>query len=122
MLLFSVNNIKKNYGKHTVLNGLNIEVTRGSIFALLGENGAGKPTAVRILATLLQPDAGHARILGHELAQEADAIRQRVSLTGQFASLDEDLTGMENLIMIAWLIGYSRKKSQGSGRRIIACF
>src|SRR5690625_3939377 len=93
----------KQFGKKRAVDGVSLKIEKGTVYAILGPNGAGKTTTVRMLATLLQPDAGHAHILGRDLVQQADAVRQLISLTGQFASLDEDLTGMENLIMIARL-------------------
>lgn len=101
--IISVQNLKKSYGKHTVLDGLNFEVERGSIFALLGENGAGKTTTVRILATLIQADSGIATIAGYDTHRESESVKQKISLTGQYASVDELLTGEENLVMMGRL-------------------
>src|SRR5215207_7854336 len=80
----------KRFGKTSAVDGLDLRVQAGTVFALLGPNGAGKTTAIRILATLLRPDAGAARVLGHDVIDEADAVRSRISLTGQFASVDGD--------------------------------
>ncbi|MEM7117583.1 MAG: ATP-binding cassette domain-containing protein [Chloroflexota bacterium] len=102
-----VTNLYKSYGTVEVLKGINLQVAKGEILALLGPNGAGKTTTVRILATLLNFNKGSARVFGHDVNREADAVRQRISLTGQFASVDDELTGIENLIMIARLRGYS---------------
>jgi ABC-2 type transport system ATP-binding protein len=88
-------------------------VPRGCVYGVLGPNGAGKTTTIRMLATLLPPDGGSARVLGHDLVDGADEIRRRVSLTGQLASVDEDLTGRENLVLLARLLGFDR----GSARR-----
>lgn len=107
MLAIEIENLHKSYGKVEVLKGLNLQVKRGSLLALLGPNGAGKTTTVRILATLLRFNSGTARIFGHDVVKDADAVRRRVSLTGQFASVDEELTGLENLILVARLLGYS---------------
>ena len=101
--IISVQNLKKSYGKHIVLDGLNFKVERGSIFALLGENGAGKTTTVRILATLIQADSGIATIAGYNTHRETESVRQQISLTGQYASVDELLTGEENLMMMGRL-------------------
>lgn len=101
--IISVQNLKKSYGKHIVLDGLNFKVERGSIFALLGENGAGKTTTVRILATLIQADSGIATIAGYNTHREPESVRQQISLTGQYASVDELLTGEENLMMMGRL-------------------
>jgi ABC-2 type transport system ATP-binding protein len=98
-----VKGLQKSFQKHPVLKGVDFEVEKGSIFALLGSNGAGKTTIVRILTTLLKPDGGHAAVNGFDIISKPDYIRQSISLTGQFAAVDEILTGRENLIMIARL-------------------
>ncbi|MFC3802349.1 ABC transporter ATP-binding protein [Cohnella sp. GCM10012308] len=95
--------LKKSFKGKEVLRGVDLEVKRGEIFALLGANGAGKTTMVRILATLLKPDGGDAFVNGFEVASEPERVRHAISLTGQFAAVDEVLTGRENLIMIAKL-------------------
>jgi ABC-2 type transport system ATP-binding protein len=92
------------------------------VYGLLGPNGAGKTTTIRMLATLLRPDSGTARVLGHDVVREADAVRALVSLTGQFASVDEDLTGHENLVLIARLLGYSRKQSKERTSELLNAF
>jgi ABC-2 type transport system ATP-binding protein len=102
-----VTDLRKSYGELEVLKGINLEVERGSLLALLGPNGAGKTTTVRILATLLRFNAGTARSFGYDVVRVADAVRRRVGLTGQFASVDDDLAGVENLILVARLLGYS---------------
>jgi ABC-2 type transport system ATP-binding protein len=99
----SIQALKKSFGKIEVLKGVDVEVQRGEIFALLGSNGAGKTTIIRILATLLKPDAGFAAVNGFDVVSKADLVRQSISLTGQFAAVDEILTGRENLVMIAKL-------------------
>jgi len=99
----SVQGLKKSYKSVTVLEGVNFEVKTGSIFALLGSNGTGKTTIVKILTTLLKQDSGTAVVNGFDVAAEPDSVRQSISLTGQFAAVDEILTGRENLIMIARL-------------------
>jgi ABC-2 type transport system ATP-binding protein len=98
-----VKGLKKSYKHLPVLKGVNFEVERGTIFALLGSNGAGKTTIVKILTTLLKPDGGTAVVNGFDVAAKPDDVRQSISLTGQFAAVDEILTGRENLIMIARL-------------------
>ena len=95
--------IQKSYKKLDVLKGVNLSVERGSIFALLGSNGAGKTTLIKILTTLLKQDKGQAIVNGFDVASQPDHVRQSLSLTGQFAAVDEMLTGRENLIMIARL-------------------
>src|SRR5215475_7058388 len=98
-----VHGLEKSYKKLHVLRGVDFEVAPGSIFALLGSNGAGKTTVIRILATLLKADAGTATVHGHNVAGEPAQVREAISLTGQFAAVDEILTGRENLILVARL-------------------
>jgi ABC-2 type transport system ATP-binding protein len=98
-----VNGLQKSYKELHVLKGVDFEVKKGSIFALLGSNGAGKTTIVKILTTLLKQDGGTAAVNGFDVASKPDDVRQSISLTGQFAAVDEILTGRENLIMIARL-------------------
>jgi ABC-2 type transport system ATP-binding protein len=95
--------LTKSYGVHSVLRGVDFDVARGSIFALLGSNGAGKTTTVRILATLLKADAGTATVDGFDVAMQSAKVRESISLTGQFAAVDEVLTGRENLVLVAKL-------------------
>jgi len=95
--------LQKSYKQHQVLKGVDFEVEKGSIFALLGSNGAGKTTVVKILTTLLKQDSGTAIVNGFDVASKPENVRQAISLTGQFAAVDEILTGRENLIMIAKL-------------------
>ncbi|WP_152397846.1 ABC transporter ATP-binding protein [Paenibacillus cellulositrophicus] len=101
--LIEVEGLRKSFKDTEVLKGVDLEVGRGEIFALLGSNGAGKTTMVRILTTLLKPDGGTANVNGCDVASQPDRVRQSISLTGQFAAVDEILTGRENLIMIAKL-------------------
>ena len=98
-----VKGLQKSYKQLQVLKGVNFEVEEGSIFALLGSNGAGKTTVVKILTTLLKQDSGTATVNGFDIAVKPENVRQAISLTGQFAAVDEILTGRENLIMIAKL-------------------
>ena len=98
-----VKGLQKSYKELHVLNGVDFEVEKGSVFALLGSNGAGKTTIVKILTTLLKQDGGTAAVNGFDVAAKPDDVRQSISLTGQFAAVDEILTGRENLIMIAKL-------------------
>jgi len=93
----------KHYGKTTALAGLDLTVPAGMVYGLLGPNGAGKTTAVRVLATLLRPDGGRARVLGHDVQADAASVRRTIGLTGQYAALDEYLTGRSNLVMIGQL-------------------
>ncbi|WP_430500808.1 ABC transporter ATP-binding protein [Micromonospora trifolii] len=98
-----VHGLEKSFKQLKVLRGVDIDVARGSIFALLGSNGAGKTTVVRILATLLRADGGTARVAGFDVATQPADVRQSISLTGQFAAVDEILTGRENLVLVARL-------------------
>ncbi|MDF9876967.1 ABC transporter ATP-binding protein [Cellulosimicrobium cellulans] len=98
-----VRGIEKSFGDLRVLRGVDLDVTAGSIFALLGSNGAGKTTLVRILSTLLAPDAGTASVHGHDIVDQPGQVRESISLTGQFAAVDEVLTGRENLVLVARL-------------------
>jgi ABC-2 type transport system ATP-binding protein len=106
-----VHGLQKSYEKLQVLKGVDFDVARGSIFALLGSNGAGKTTVVRILTTLLKPDGGTARVNGFDVLSQSARVRESISLTGQFAAVDEILTGRENLIMIAEL-----RRVKGAGK------
>jgi ABC-2 type transport system ATP-binding protein len=98
----------KTFGDTRAVDGVDLRVRAGTVYGVLGPNGAGKTTTIRMLATLLQPDSGSARVLGHDVVNEADAVRTRVSLTGQFASVDEELTGRENLSLLGRLLGFAR--------------
>jgi ABC-2 type transport system ATP-binding protein len=111
-------------GKKTTkaVDGVDLAIPSGSVFGLLGPNGAGKTTAVRMLATLLRPDSGSARVLGHDVVAEADAVRSAVGLTGQFASVDEDLTGTENLLMLARLYGFRGPAAKSRVADLLAAF
>ena len=112
----------KTFGEVRAVDGLDLAVSRGGVFGFLGPNGAGKTTAIRMLATLLRPDAGSARVLGYDVVAEAEAVRSRMSLTGQFASLDEHLTGWENLALLARLLGYSRRAARDRADELLAAF
>lgn len=105
--VISVKGLKKSFKDREVLRGVDFEIQRGEIFALLGSNGAGKTTTVNILSTLMEPDGGEASICGYDVQRKPDHVRQSISLTGQFAALDGMHTGRENLILIAKLRGVS---------------
>ncbi len=98
-----ISGLTKSYGDNAVLRGVDLSVPPGTVFALLGSNGAGKTTAVKILATLLKADGGTAVVDGHDVAAEPAKVRKSISLTGQFAAIDEILTGRENLVLVAQL-------------------
>jgi ABC-2 type transport system ATP-binding protein len=112
----------RRFGDNVAVDGVDLEVAPGEIYGFLGPNGAGKTTTIRMLATLLRPDAGEARVFGHDIVGESDEVRSRVSLTGQFASVDEDLTGLENLVLIARLLGHSRAQSKARARELLDAF
>jgi daunorubicin/doxorubicin transport system ATP-binding protein len=112
----------RTFGETRALDGLDLRVPTGAVYGLLGPNGAGKTTAVRVLATLLRPDDGRARVFGHDVITEADAVRSRVSLTGQFASVDEDLTGLENLTLLGRLLGYAKPAAKERAAQLLAAF
>ena len=112
----------KRFGETRALNGIDLAVPTGTVFGLLGPNGAGKTTAVRILATLARPDGGHATVCGHDVVRHAHQVRQLTGLTGQYASVDETLTGLENLVLIGRLTGQSRPTARGRARDLLASF
>ena len=121
-LAIEASGLVRSFGETKAVDGVELRVRRGAVYGLLGPNGAGKTTVVRMLATLLRPDSGTARVLGYDVLREGDAVRSRVSLTGQFASLDEDLTGQENLVLIARLMGHSRRKARERASELLAAF
>jgi ABC-2 type transport system ATP-binding protein len=104
-LAIEASGLVKTFGETRAVDGVDLVVRSGTVYGVLGPNGAGKTTTIRMLATLLRPDAGSARVLGHDIVDESDTVRGLVSLTGQLASVDEDLTGRENLIMLGRLLG-----------------
>ncbi|MCL2034647.1 MAG: ATP-binding cassette domain-containing protein [Oscillospiraceae bacterium] len=108
----TIQGLTKAYKNNKVLRGVNISVQKGSIFALLGSNGAGKTTIVKILSTLIHPDGGSAEVLGLDVVKQAKQVRNHISLTGQFATVDEQLTGKENLLIIGALWHVSDRKEQ----------
>ena len=112
----------KSFGETRAVAGVDLAVRAGSVYGVLGPNGAGKTTTIRMLATLLRPDAGDARVLGHDIIREADAVRAAVSLTGQLASVDEDLTGRENLVLIGRLLGLGRAGARARGDELLEAF
>jgi ABC-2 type transport system ATP-binding protein len=112
----------KSFGSTRAVDGVDLEVRRGSVYGVLGPNGAGKTTTIRMLATLIAPDAGSARVLGHDIVHEAHAVRDAISLTGQLASVDEDLTGRENLILLGRLLGLRRADAKLRAAELLEAF
>jgi ABC-2 type transport system ATP-binding protein len=111
-LAIEASGLVKTFGETRAVDGVDLAVRPGAVYGFLGPNGAGKTTTIRMLATLLEPDSGTARVLGHDVVRDADSVRRRVSLTGQFASVDEELTGRENLVLLGRLLGYSRPRAR----------
>jgi ABC-2 type transport system ATP-binding protein len=112
----------KVFGETRAVDGIDLEVSAGTVYGVLGPNGAGKTTTIRVLATLLRPDAGRARVLGHDVVAAADAVRGCVSLTGQFASVDEELSGRENLVLLGRLLGFRRRAADERAAELLEAF
>jgi len=112
----------KRFGETTALAGVDLAVTRGTVLGLLGPNGAGKTTAVRVLATLLRPDGGRATIGGYDVVNDAHRVRGLIGMTGQYASVDENLTGAENLLLIGRLVGMPRPDARQRASELLATF
>jgi ABC-2 type transport system ATP-binding protein len=121
-LAVETSGLTKRFGPTRALDDVELAIPRGSVYGVLGPNGAGKTTLVRVLATLLRPDAGWARVLGHDVVRAGDEVRRRVSLTAQFASVDEDLTAFENLVLIARLLGHSRRDAKRRAHELLTAF
>jgi ABC-2 type transport system ATP-binding protein len=118
----AVSGLRRSFGEHLVLDSIDFRVEPGSVFALLGPNGSGKTTTVNILATLLAADAGRVRVAGHDVAREADAVRDAIGLTGQFSAVDDLLTGRENLRLMADLHHLARLDAEGRIAELLAGF
>jgi ABC-2 type transport system ATP-binding protein len=112
----------KAFGKTRALDGIDLRIRRGSVYGLLGPNGAGKTTTIRVLATLLRPDGGSAQVMGHDVVAEARTVRQKVSLTGQYASVDEDLNGHENLVLVGRLLGLPWRDAKERATELLEAF
>ena len=121
-LAIEASGLVKTFGATRALDGIDLAVPAGTVYGLLGPNGAGKTTAVRVLATLLRPNGGEARVFGHDVVRDADAVRGKVSLTGQYASVDEDLTGMENLTLLGRLLGHGKPAARDRAAQLLAAF
>ncbi|MGG4493761.1 ATP-binding cassette domain-containing protein [Brevibacillus reuszeri] len=112
----------KTFGSNRAVDGVDLNVRAGSIYGVLGPNGAGKTTTIRMLATLLRPDAGEARIFGHDVAKESHIVRQLIGVTGQYASVDESLSATENLIIFSRLLGLSRSEARRKAAELLEEF
>jgi daunorubicin/doxorubicin transport system ATP-binding protein len=112
----------KRFSDLRAVDGIDLDVPRGMIFAILGPNGAGKTTLMRMLATLVRPDEGTASVMGHDLASAPDEVRGAIAMTGQFASVDEDLTGRENLILLARLWGFRGRAARERADQLLGSF
>ena len=121
-LAISARGLIKRFGDVAAVNGIDLEVPRGMIFAILGPNGAGKTTLMRMLATLLRPDGGSAQVMGFDLMTAPADVRAAIAMTGQFASLDEDLTGRDNLVLIARLLGFKGGAARTRADDLLSAF
>src|ERR671937_1995803 len=133
MAAIEAEGLRRTYRTHTgtlrrkakeieAVRGVSFAVEPGELFGLLGPNGAGKTTTIRILTTLLLPTAGTARVLGLDVVRDAAEVREKVSLTGQFASVDEDLTGPENLVLVGRLLGFSWDGARDRAKELLEAF
>jgi oleandomycin transport system ATP-binding protein len=121
-LAIEAEGLQKRFGDTQALGGIDLAARRGTVLGVLGPNGAGKTTAVRILATLLRPDAGSARVAGHDVLRAPDAVRASIGLTGQYASVDETLTGTQNLVMIGQLLDMTGREARARARELLEWF
>ncbi|MDP2710701.1 MAG: ATP-binding cassette domain-containing protein [Solirubrobacteraceae bacterium] len=121
-LAIEATGLVKSFGKTRAVDGVDLTVRRGSVYGVLGPNGAGKTTTIRMLATLIGPDAGSGRVFGHDIVEDANAVRGIVSLTGQLASVDEELTGRENLILLGRLLGLKRPEAKERAGELLEAF
>lgn len=121
-MMIQTRDLRKSFGEHVVLDGINLDVAEGTIFALLGPNGAGKTTTVQILSTLLAADGGEARVAGHDLARDPNAVHAVIGVTGQFSAVDNLLTGEENLLLMADLHHLGRREGRRRAAELCARF
>ncbi|EFU39274.1 daunorubicin resistance ABC transporter ATPase subunit [Paenibacillus vortex V453] len=114
--------LRKSYNGIEVVQGIDLRLKQGELLALLGPNGAGKTTTIHMLSTLLKPDAGSAQVAGFDIVKDARNVRKKISLTGQFAALDEGLSGLQNLMLISRLYGYSAKTARSISEELMESF
>ena len=115
--VIQVEGLVKNFKETRALDGVDLTARRGTVLGLLGPNGSGKTTTVRVLATLLRPDGGRAGVLGHDVVADAPAVRRRIGLTGQYAAVDEALSGVANLVLVGRLLDMPRRAARARGGR-----
>jgi ABC-2 type transport system ATP-binding protein len=121
-LAIEAHGLVKRFGDVVAVNGVDLTVRRGTVYGVLGPNGAGKTTTIRMLTTLLEPTSGSARVLGHDIVSEAHQVRERVSLTGQLASVDDEITGRENLTLLGRLLGFAHKDAVDRADALLEAF
>lgn len=115
-------NLVKVFGDNRAVDGIDLHVKRGVIYGVLGPNGAGKTTAISMLTTLLRPDGGEAQVFGYDVVREANIVRQLIGVTGQYASVDEKISGIENMIVFGRLLGLSGREAKSTGLRLLSAF
>jgi oleandomycin transport system ATP-binding protein len=120
--VIEVESLGKSFGSTRALRGVDLAVRRGAVLGLLGPNGSGKTTTVRVLATLLRPDAGRARVLGHDVVADPAAVRARIGLTGQYAAVDDALSGTENLVLVGRLLDLPRRAARRRAAELVERF
>ena len=122
ILAVEAKNLVKTFGDNRAVDGINLSIPTGSIYGVLGSNGAGKTTVINMLATLSKPDSGNIKIFGYDIAKNTQIVRQLIGLTGQYASIDENLTAMENLKIFGRLHGFSRKEAKRKAEELLEEF
>lgn len=121
-LAIDARGLVKHFGATRAVNGVDLQVPTGTVYGVLGPNGAGKTTTISMLATLLRPDAGSARVFGHDVVAESTTVRSLIGVTGQYASVDEDLTARQNLVLFGRLLGKSRAASRARAEELLGAF
>ncbi|GAA3183550.1 ATP-binding cassette domain-containing protein [Nonomuraea roseoviolacea] len=121
-LAIETSGLRKLFGQTAAVDGVDLQVPPGVVYSVLGPNGAGKSTLIRMLATLLRPDGGKATVFGHDVVRESDAVRRRISVTGQYASVDDALSGLENLVLMGRLQGYTWPRARERAAELMDAF